>query len=81
MAGVEAAQVLHIGDDPLADVIGATRAGMQAVWLNRDGREWPQCIRRATAHRCDARGNYVSTNEMHDTLGSLRPRLLIMKCL
>ncbi len=41
MAGVEAAQVLHIGDDPLADVIGATRAGMQAVWLNREGREWP----------------------------------------
>ncbi|MHB8475063.1 MAG: HAD family hydrolase [Steroidobacteraceae bacterium] len=41
MAGVEAAQMLHIGDDPLADVIGATRAGMQAVWLNRGGREWP----------------------------------------
>ena len=41
MAGVEAAQVLHIGDDPLADVIGATRAGMQAVWVNRDGRAWP----------------------------------------
>ena len=41
MAGVEAAQVLHIGDDPLADVVGATRAGMQAVWVNRDGREWP----------------------------------------
>ena len=44
MAGVEAAQVLHIGDDPLADVIGATRAGMQAVWLNRDGREWPNAF-------------------------------------
>jgi HAD superfamily hydrolase (TIGR01509 family) len=44
MAGVEAAQVLHIGDDPLADVIGATRAGMQAVWLNRDGREWPSAF-------------------------------------
>ena len=42
MAGVEASQVLHIGDDPLADVVGATRAGMQAVWLNRDGREWPE---------------------------------------
>jgi HAD superfamily hydrolase (TIGR01509 family) len=42
LAGVEAAQVLHIGDDPLADVVGATRSGMQAVWLNRDGREWPQ---------------------------------------
>jgi putative hydrolase of the HAD superfamily len=41
MAGVEAHQVLHIGDDPLADVVGATRAGMQAVWINRDGRDWP----------------------------------------
>jgi FMN phosphatase YigB (HAD superfamily) len=34
-------QVLHIGDDPWADVIGATRAGLEAVWLNRDAREWP----------------------------------------
>jgi putative hydrolase of the HAD superfamily len=41
MAGVEADQVLHIGDDPLADVVGATRAGMQAAWLNRDARPWP----------------------------------------
>jgi putative hydrolase of the HAD superfamily len=41
MAGVSAAEVLHIGDDPLADVVGATRAGMQAVWLNRDARAWP----------------------------------------
>ncbi len=40
-AGVEPIEVLHIGDDPLADVIGATRAGMQAVWLNREAREWP----------------------------------------
>lgn len=46
MAGVEAHQVLHIGDDPLADVVGATRAGMQAVWLNRDAREWPQQFER-----------------------------------
>lgn len=42
LAGVSADEVMHIGDDPLADVVGATRAGMQAVWLNRDGREWPQ---------------------------------------
>lgn len=40
-AGVEPCQVLHIGDDPRADVVGATQAGMQAVWLNRDAREWP----------------------------------------
>ncbi len=38
MAGVSAAEVLHVGDDPIADVVGAMRAGMQAVWLNRESR-------------------------------------------
>jgi FMN hydrolase / 5-amino-6-(5-phospho-D-ribitylamino)uracil phosphatase len=41
VAGVEAAQVLHIGDDPHADVHGAIAAGIQAIWLNRDARLWP----------------------------------------
>ncbi len=40
-AGVAAAEALHVGDDPLADVVGARRAGIRAVWLNRDAREWP----------------------------------------
>jgi FMN hydrolase / 5-amino-6-(5-phospho-D-ribitylamino)uracil phosphatase len=40
-ARVEAAQVLHIGDDPHLDVVGATQAGMQAAWLNRDAKPWP----------------------------------------
>jgi putative hydrolase of the HAD superfamily len=40
-AGVTAAQVLHVGDDPLADVVGAQRAGIRAVWLDRGAREWP----------------------------------------
>jgi len=41
VAGVDASQVLHIGDDPHADVHGAMAAGIQAVWLNRDARPWP----------------------------------------
>src|SRR6202166_1025014 len=41
LAGVSAAEVLHVGDDPLADVVGARQAGMQAVWLNRESRRWP----------------------------------------
>jgi putative hydrolase of the HAD superfamily len=41
LAGVPPREVLHIGDDPLADVVGAVRAGMQAVWLNRGGKRWP----------------------------------------
>jgi FMN hydrolase / 5-amino-6-(5-phospho-D-ribitylamino)uracil phosphatase len=42
VAGVEAHEVLHVGDDPLADVVGATQAGMRAVWLNREARTWPE---------------------------------------
>jgi len=41
VAGVEPIEVLHVGDDPLADVVGATQAGMQAAWLNREARLWP----------------------------------------
>jgi HAD superfamily hydrolase (TIGR01549 family) len=40
-AGVEAAQVLHIGDDPHLDVVGAAQAGLQAAWLNRGAKPWP----------------------------------------
>jgi FMN hydrolase / 5-amino-6-(5-phospho-D-ribitylamino)uracil phosphatase len=40
-AGVASDQVLHIGDDPQLDVIGASQAGMQTVWLNRDAKPWP----------------------------------------
>lgn len=41
LLGVERELVWHVGDDPDLDVIGAHRAGLRAVWLNRDGRDWP----------------------------------------
>jgi len=44
MAGVRAEEVMHVGDDPLADVVGARQAGMQAVWINRDARAWPVAL-------------------------------------
>jgi FMN hydrolase / 5-amino-6-(5-phospho-D-ribitylamino)uracil phosphatase len=40
-AGVQAHQILHVGDDPQLDVVGATQAGLQAAWLNRNARIWP----------------------------------------
>ncbi|MDP9065545.1 MAG: HAD-IA family hydrolase [Pseudomonadota bacterium] len=41
VAGVQPVRILHVGDDPLTDVVGATRAGMQAAWLNRNCVRWP----------------------------------------
>ncbi len=32
--------VLHIGDNPVDDVLGALDAGLQAVWVNRRGNNW-----------------------------------------
>ena len=33
--------VAYVGDDPELDIEGARRAGMQAVWVNREDAEWP----------------------------------------
>lgn len=39
-AGVDAAQVLHIGDDAYLDGVGALNAGMQLAWVNRGAQAW-----------------------------------------
>ena len=36
-----ASRVMHVGDSPLADVAGATGAGLSALWVNRMGIEFP----------------------------------------
>lgn len=33
-------EVLHIGDHPVHDVLGAAGAGLQTIWLNRKGHTW-----------------------------------------
>ncbi|MDP3294463.1 MAG: HAD-IA family hydrolase [Nevskia sp.] len=38
--GVDAGQVLHVGDDPHSDVLGARRAGLRAAWINAAGTPW-----------------------------------------
>jgi FMN hydrolase / 5-amino-6-(5-phospho-D-ribitylamino)uracil phosphatase len=40
--GVGAHEVLHIGDDPLLDVVGAQRAGLRSCWINRRNETWPE---------------------------------------
>ncbi len=36
--------VLHVGDDPELDVIGAQRAGLRACWINRRDERWPEAL-------------------------------------
>lgn len=37
-------EVVYVGDDPLLDVEGARAAGMHAIWIDRQGDEWPPQI-------------------------------------
>jgi putative hydrolase of the HAD superfamily len=41
---LEEQEILYVGDDPLNDVAGAQKAGMQAVWVNRDDEKLPDGI-------------------------------------
>ena len=50
--GCEPSDVLHIGDHPEYDVLGAANAGMQTIWLNRRGDSWPH-ERKADAEASD----------------------------
>jgi len=40
VAGVNRSQILHIGDHPLQDVVGAIDFGMASIWVNRQGLAW-----------------------------------------
>jgi putative hydrolase of the HAD superfamily len=42
LAGVTTAEVMHVGDDPHLDVVGARGAGMQCAWINRHDHVWPE---------------------------------------
>jgi len=40
-AGYAPDQMLHVGDNPLNDIVVARESGMTPVWLNRSGSDWP----------------------------------------
>jgi FMN phosphatase YigB (HAD superfamily) len=41
LLGVEPGAILHVGDDPLMDMVGARDAGLRTAWINRNGEPWP----------------------------------------
>jgi len=44
--GAAAHETLHVGDNPEIDVVGASRAGLRSVWVNRHGHDWPDHLQR-----------------------------------
>lgn len=36
--------LIHVGDEPATDIIGAQRAGIRNIWLNRNNQHWPEAI-------------------------------------
>jgi putative hydrolase of the HAD superfamily len=46
---LEPAEILFVGDEPHADVLGPRAAGMQTVWVNRLGGRWPDGLPAADA--------------------------------
>lgn len=42
--GLSAEQVVHIGDSLRSDVRGASSVGINAIWINRSGREIPEGV-------------------------------------
>lgn len=42
--GVAPDEILHVGDDPVLDVVGARDAGLRTAWINRSGAAWPEAL-------------------------------------
>jgi len=42
--GIAPQQILHVGDDPALDVVGAREAGLRTAWINRRGEPWPAVL-------------------------------------
>ncbi|CAN5705382.1 HAD family hydrolase [soil metagenome] len=44
VSGARREKVVHVGNDPVADVRGATESGIDAVFVNRSGEEAPEAV-------------------------------------
>ncbi len=38
--GVRASEAVHVGDDPVCDIVGAAALGMRTIWMNPTGIAW-----------------------------------------
>ncbi|MCX7815441.1 MAG: HAD-IA family hydrolase [Tepidimonas ignava] len=61
-ARAQAHEVMHVGDDPVLDVVAARRAGLGAAWLNRHGRSWDEA---AAPRACGCGGDMARALHAH----------------
>lgn len=40
-------EIIHIGDDPVADIFGAKNTGLKTIWVNREKTSWPSHLPKA----------------------------------
>ncbi len=70
LLGVDAGQAVHVGDDPKADVMGARRAGIEPILVDRHGRAHPPIGADTPA---DGATVIADLAELLDLLGIERP--------
>ena len=61
--GMAPKEVCHVGDSPIADVAGAVKAGIDAVWVNRYEEAYPEDVPRPRWHVADLRSLPELINE------------------
>ena len=44
LLGLAPTEILHVGDDPDMDMVGARDAGLRTAWINRRGEPWPAAL-------------------------------------
>ena len=47
--GVRPEEILHVGDHPETDIVGAQNVGLRTAWMNRTGNAWPAGLREPDA--------------------------------
>jgi putative hydrolase of the HAD superfamily len=56
--GMQPEQIVHVGDDPHSDVLGAAQMGWKTVWINRTNKVWE------AEHQADAEVQSLDDLEM-----------------
>ena len=52
--GVHPSEAIHVGDDPVSDVVGARDFGMKTVWVNPQRKLWDESLGRAPDVQVDS---------------------------